>query len=180
MDYTERPDSNQSPDETLFNFLADLYGIIGGPPCQNRKGPCNGLDVPSDGAAEAGANGSGEGGSLGNTDDATYIGTDSGSEGTADDPEGSAQASLSDSGENRSLREVQRKELPSWLVEKWQSSVQELIQSRSQRERGNQDRPPDWSRPSWRFIQNRTTRSIHEIDLGQNYRLQVHFLKVVP
>jgi hypothetical protein len=165
MDYTERPESNQSPDETLFNFLAELYGVIGGPPCENAKGRCNGPNMPVDGAMAAGANGNGPGGSLRNTDDGAYDGSEY----------GGVQSSQNGAGRNRRLQHQPRKELPMWLLLKWQWSVQELIQSQQGDERSH-----GLSQWRWRIIKDHAARTVHEIDLGQNYRLQVHFLKVLP
>jgi hypothetical protein len=121
--------------------------------------------MPVDGALAAGANGNGPGGSLGNTDDGAYDGSEY----------GGVQSSQNGVRRNRRLQHQPRKELPIWLLAKWQSSVQELIQSQQgdARNRG-------LHQSSWRFIQDHATRSVHEIDLGQNYRLQVHFLKVLP
>jgi hypothetical protein len=160
MDYTERPDSNQSPDETLFNFLADLYGVIGGPPCQRNDGTCNG-------DANSGAGGSGQGSSSGNEDGTSVDG-------------GEAQSSQNGDGNRRSLEQRQRTELPAWLVEVWQSRVQELIQSQQLQEGGDRDGLHGSGRSPWRLLQDRASRSVHEVDLGQNYRLQVHFLKRAP
>jgi hypothetical protein len=171
MDYTDRPGSNQSPDGTLFNFLAELYGTIGGPPCQNKRGPCNGTRSPVDGAVTSGEIGSGGGdNSLNDTDDAVFIGVD-------DDSDQLEQSAQNGSGRSRNLSAPERKDLPDWLVEKWQSSVQELIHSQQQRKDGDRSRRRGLGQSSWRLVQDHHARSVQEIDLGENYRLQVHFLK---
>jgi hypothetical protein len=160
MDYTERPDSNQSPDGTLFTFLAELYGVIGGPPCQRTDGTCYGGGTP------VGSTGNNQANSTRNADD---VYTESG-DGT------SAQLSHNGNTTNRSLQDHHIKDLPAWVIEQWQSSVQELM--RSQRNDRRVQRVSGHS--SWRLLQDNSQRSVHEIDLGQNFRLQVHFLKRSP
>jgi hypothetical protein len=157
LDYTNNFSGNKSPDEFLYNYLADLYGTI------------DGSRAPNNTAAFVGANGGGatdEG--TGGTDDGTNTGT------TANQSTGG----------RRHLRYVATKHDDNRYRSDHQlfSSVSDISKRQDLTNRWNEIDASVMrgfvksERTGWRLLHQTEHGEAHEIDLDVEYKVQIHLL----
>lgn len=133
LDYTNNFEGNKSPDQGLYEYLANLYGSI-------------------DGSISAG-----------------YRNQDVGADTEAPVADGSRRRlSSSKSGQRVLFHDVADKLKRQTLLSKWYE-IDEIVNSSNRRKLIEQS--------GWRLLHENQYSEAHEIDLGDDYKVQVHMLR---
>jgi hypothetical protein len=150
LDYTNNFGGNKSPDEFLFNFLADLYGSVDGSRAPNIT--TSSADTTSDGTTDGGTNtGTTANQSPGDRRNLRYSTTKQ---------DGNLQAfdlHLFSS----VIDESKRRDLANRWSEIDASVLRGFVKS---------------DRTGWRLLHRTDHGEAHEIDLDDEYKVQIHLL----
>ena len=146
LDYTNNYSGNSKPDETNYNYLTELYGTVDG-------------SIPA---------GSGIAG-TGSTEDATGDGSTEGAAGTSAT---SPERDVGNRGRRSLFHAVENESRRREIESKWKT-IDDIVNDTSNdtiRSRRLE------AMEGWRLLHRSAYGEAHEIDLGHNYRAQIHML----
>lgn len=146
LDYTNNFSGNKSPDSFLYNFLADLYGSVDGSRAPNVT-------------TTNGGGFTGGGGDDSTTDDGNGGGT------TANQSPGSRRLETGNRHQRRLFSKVSKRVRRRYLESRW-IAINALVSSGFKKS----------DRIGWRLLHRTEFGEAHEMDLDDEYKVQVHLL----